>query len=260
MQRAEAAAQRQTALAEKQGEPTMRWNTIRDGRLRLALLRGDLASAERLAEETMQIGADAGQPDAYMIYGGQLQRIRLYQGRGGKPRLSYRSRGWPPTPPSRALRAGLAQVLCSAARTAPRTPRRSSPMRHVDGFEHVGRDTPPVVDARAVCRGRGDGGRDRGGGRAGLTCSSRGQGSSCATASFPYGHVRSYLGLLAATLGWDERADEHFRALTPSSMRPTRCGFGRPAPASAGLRRWQRGGDLAVRARFKPPRDARPLT
>ena len=25
-----------------------------------------------------------------------------------------------------------------------------------------------------------------------------------------YGHARTYLGLLAATLGWDDRADEHF--------------------------------------------------
>ena len=52
----------------------MRWNTTLDG-AGLALLRGDLAGAERLAEETLQIGADAGQPDAHMVYGGSSRRF-----------------------------------------------------------------------------------------------------------------------------------------------------------------------------------------
>src|SRR5436309_890930 len=76
----------------------------------LALLRGGLGSAETLAGEAIQIGADAGQSDAYMLYGGQLQEIRLYQGRGGEL-IELLEQGVAANPGIPAWRAALAQTL-----------------------------------------------------------------------------------------------------------------------------------------------------
>ena len=46
------------------------------------LLRGDLAAAERFAERAFQIGQEAGEPDAILIYGIQLSFVIRAQGRG----------------------------------------------------------------------------------------------------------------------------------------------------------------------------------
>ena len=100
----------------------------------LALLRGDLASAERLAEETMQIGADAGQPDAHMIYGAQLQEIRLYQGRSGEL-IELLEQGVTANPAIPAWRAALAQALCWLGRTEQAAAIVTDAA--ADGFEHV---------------------------------------------------------------------------------------------------------------------------
>src|SRR4029077_2865418 len=133
VQRAEAAAQRQTAIAEKRCEPTMRWNA-NEMTACLALLRGDLASAERLAGETMQIGADAGQPDASMIYGAQLQEIRLYQGRSGEL-IELLEQGAAANPAIPAWRGALAQALCWLGRTEQAAAIVTDAA--ADGFEHV---------------------------------------------------------------------------------------------------------------------------
>ena len=85
LERAAAAAERMAALSE-QGEPSMRWNATFAGGAAQALLRGDLARAEELAEEALRIGSEADQHDARLIYGAQLTRIRVYQGRGGGAR------------------------------------------------------------------------------------------------------------------------------------------------------------------------------
>ena len=46
-----------------------------------AFLRGDLDSAERLAEQTLELGVRGGQPDAALYYGVILLMIRMEQGR-----------------------------------------------------------------------------------------------------------------------------------------------------------------------------------
>ena len=116
LERAELAAGRLRAIAEELGEPTLRWFATFYGAC-LALLHGDLAEAERLAEDALQIGSDAGQPDALMVYGAQLSVIRVYQGRGEKivelvketASANPRIPGW---------RAALAQIYCWVGRTA----------------------------------------------------------------------------------------------------------------------------------------------
>ena len=206
VQRAEAAAQRQTALAEKQGEPTMRWNTNEMAAC-LALLRGDLASAERLAEETMQIGADAGQPDAYMIYGGQLQEIRLYQGRSGEL-IELLEQGAAANPGIPAWRAALAQALCWLGKTEQAAAIVTDAA--ADGFEHVRWDiirlsTLAMYAEVAALAGVSD--------AAGVLYEliEPWADQVAWTGAITYGHASTYLGLLAATLRRHELADEHFR-------------------------------------------------
>jgi hypothetical protein len=61
-------------------EPVRLWNLALDVVID-PILDGDLAEAERLAEVALAIGLDIGQPDAFVVYGGQIANIRHHQGR-----------------------------------------------------------------------------------------------------------------------------------------------------------------------------------
>lgn len=50
----------------------------------LAIIDGDLGAAERAAEVALDVGLEAGQPDALGTFGAQLVNIRLHQGRFGE--------------------------------------------------------------------------------------------------------------------------------------------------------------------------------
>lgn len=56
-----------------------RWTHAYDMAVR-ALLSGDLAEAERLATDALNLGTETGQPDAFTIYGAQLLNVRVRQG------------------------------------------------------------------------------------------------------------------------------------------------------------------------------------
>jgi hypothetical protein len=56
------------------------WSVAMD-RVIDAVLRGDLAEAERLADAAFTLGSETGQPDAFGIYGAQIVGIRNHQGR-----------------------------------------------------------------------------------------------------------------------------------------------------------------------------------
>src|SRR5947209_11441549 len=79
--RAEAAFEREHEAAVQLGEPTAKWFATFP-RAGYAHMRGDLEQAERLAEEALQIGQEAGEPDAIMFYGAVLTEVRVRQGRG----------------------------------------------------------------------------------------------------------------------------------------------------------------------------------
>jgi len=71
---------KQTALADRIGQPTLRWfSTVYQSAA--ALLSGDAQRAEALAELSLQIGTDTGQPDASSWYDGLMQPIRWHLGR-----------------------------------------------------------------------------------------------------------------------------------------------------------------------------------
>ena len=80
LSRAEQELARTKAISVELGQPVLRWfATYNESTLRY--LRGDLEAAERIAGEALQIGTDAAQPDALMVYGGAISRIRVAQDR-----------------------------------------------------------------------------------------------------------------------------------------------------------------------------------
>jgi hypothetical protein len=202
--RAFAALERMQAIAEQTRQPTQRWNA---GFMASAMmvLRGDLEAGERVGEDALRIGQEAGHADAAMIYGGNLVACRMFQGRGAEvvgliEQMVANNPGVP------AWEAALGYTYCLID-------------RHAEGAD---------VLARAAAR-RFDLPRD--------------QNQSCGWAMYadtaaqtrsveaaamlyellePYadqffsgggvnfGHARLSLALLDATLGRHEQADAHF--------------------------------------------------
>ncbi len=205
--RAEAALGRLRAIADEIGEPTLRWFAA-FYRACLAHLHGDLAEAERLAEEALQIGSDAGQPDALMIYGGQLAQIRPYQGRGEKvvELVKESVRAYPGLP---GWSAYLAQLYCWVGRTADAATILEAAAE--DGFAHLPHDEVRALALAAYAEVASQVGA-RNAAAALYELLEPWANQILWNGGVTFGHVRMYLGLLAATLGLDERADEHFAA------------------------------------------------
>jgi class 3 adenylate cyclase len=202
--RAETAMVRERALAEKLGQPTLRWFTLYMDAC-LALLRGDLTEAERLAGDGAQAGNEGGQPDAFMIYGSQLAVIRLYQGRGEEliPLVEQNAKANPGLP---VWQSGLAQLYCWAGRTAEATPiiERAA----TDRFAHVPHDfiratTLAIYADAAALTGVREAAEPL------YELMEPLAEQIVWNGAITYGDARTYLGLLAATLGWDECADQH---------------------------------------------------
>jgi len=66
-------------LVERLDQPVLRWTYLFIRAWR-ALMAGDTDVADRFALESFQIGTDSGQPDAFVMYGGQLISIGLQRG------------------------------------------------------------------------------------------------------------------------------------------------------------------------------------
>src|SRR5262249_42170752 len=98
-------------IAEELGQPTLQWFVG----LRTAgweLMHGDLVAGERAAERTLQIGQEAGQPDALSIYGAHLTYARTDQGRAPEIiEMLEQSGGARPGRWGLARRSGLRLVL-----------------------------------------------------------------------------------------------------------------------------------------------------
>jgi class 3 adenylate cyclase/tetratricopeptide (TPR) repeat protein len=72
-----------TRLAAEVGQPILKWTDAAQ-RGWSVLLAGDAELADALVTESLQVGLETGQPDAFPIYGGQLFCIRWHQGRLGE--------------------------------------------------------------------------------------------------------------------------------------------------------------------------------
>jgi class 3 adenylate cyclase/tetratricopeptide (TPR) repeat protein len=70
-------------IAERLGQPTVRWMTLIIQATR-ATLAGDSEEAERLAFAALELGTATGQPDSASLFGAQLANIRSMQGRGNE--------------------------------------------------------------------------------------------------------------------------------------------------------------------------------
>jgi hypothetical protein len=126
---ADAALERLQAIAEQTRQPTQTWNA---GFLAAAVMciRGELEAAERLAEQALGLGQDAGRPDAVLIYGSAIVANRLVQGRGAEviALIEQTVTEYPGVPAWDAVR-GYTYCLSTAARKARRylrAPRRST--------------------------------------------------------------------------------------------------------------------------------------
>jgi DNA-binding SARP family transcriptional activator len=99
---AELHIERQHRLAVNLRQPILRWYDL-VLRAKRELITGSLAEADRLALEAFEVGQEAGQPDAFHLFAGQLFAIRMHQGRldelaaalAGAPPRAGRSRTVP---------------------------------------------------------------------------------------------------------------------------------------------------------------------
>lgn len=99
-------------LVEKLGDPVLRWEVAYRAASQ-AMLHGDLAEAEQLAETALEIGIATGQPDAVTFYGIQLMEVRYMQGRYGEL-LSLVTDAVRDNPAIPALQAAWAEVSLHA--------------------------------------------------------------------------------------------------------------------------------------------------
>jgi len=202
--RAQATGESARRIASELAQPSLKWFATFQ-HAGLELLCGDLAAAERIAERAFQIGQEAGEPDAILIYGIQLSFARRAQGRGEEIIAALEQRA-SATPGIVAVRTGLAWTLCWLDRRS----EAAAILKEAasDRFEHI---LPGVNELTALV----------------LYADVAAQTGDCDAASIlheliepwadqiawngvaAYGHARMYLGLLATILGKHEHADQH---------------------------------------------------
>ena len=165
-----------------------------------------MQAGERLAEQALQIGQEAGEPDAAMSYGGILILNRMYQGKGAEViALLEQTTANVPGMPAWEAALGLACCWIDRRPDGAQVLARAAEQR----FEHLRFDQNQTI------------------GLAMYADTAAQTGSAEAAAMLyellePYadqfvwngraslGHARVCLALLAATLGRHEQADAHF--------------------------------------------------
>jgi hypothetical protein len=195
------------ALTEDLGQPRLRWHATHYAS-GLAQLSGELEEAERLAECAVQFGEQAGEPDALMIYAGQIGTIRVEQGPapGIIELLEQATEANPGIP---GFEAGLCVTLCYVGREAEAAARleRAAALRFTDVPLNQTYSTALVMWARTAAD------VDSEEAAAALFDLIEPWGDGLVwNGATGYGAAASYLGMLAATLGRHERADEYFAA------------------------------------------------
>ena len=205
--RTQAVVNRQQELAAALDQPTLSWVTAVATAAR-ALTHGDLGAAERLARSALEAGTAAGQRDALQVFGEQRALIRFYERRDGNEQLIELGRRgaaayprmavWPASVAAYEAYFGDPEAAAALVSDAVKS-----------GLEQVGWDTLRLVTlafyadaaARIGAIGAAPLIHD-------LLAPWSDQfiwGGAC-----PYGHVRLWLGVLAAMQGRDAEADTHF--------------------------------------------------
>ena len=205
LERAKVALEQLQLIAHELDQPTMKWFATYST-AGWELMHGDLVAGERLFESAFQIGQEAGQPDAVLVYAAALQQARTYQGRAQEV-IEMMEQSVSAYPAIAAWRAGLAVDACAISIEEPR-PRRSSSMAASDRFEHIAPDSATLTALALYAD-------------AAVQTDSSGPASILYELIEPwadqivwngvigYGHARMWLGLLAACIGDHEQADQH---------------------------------------------------
>jgi class 3 adenylate cyclase len=194
------------ALAQELDRPTFWWLlTFSQAAWKLAC--GNLVAGEELSRRGFEIGRDAGQPDAFVALGSQLAFVRRYQGRAGEiiGAVKESSEGIADL----AWRGGPAWMLCALDRRA--EARQLLEQLEVEGFEQLTNATANALVALAMYA------------EVAVETGSSSAANSLYGLMEPwadqfiwngmcgYGHMRMWLGLLAAALGEHRRADEQLQ-------------------------------------------------
>jgi class 3 adenylate cyclase/tetratricopeptide (TPR) repeat protein len=204
LERAKLALERLQLLAHELDQPTFNWFATYNTAC-WELMHGDLVAGERLFESALQIGQEAGQPDAVFVYAAALQQARTYQGRAQEV-IAMMEQSVSAYPAIAAWRAGLASMLGYLDRGAEAA--KILEQAASDRFEHIAPDAATLTALALYADA------------AALTGSS-GPASILYELIEPwadqivwngvigYGHARMWLGLLAACIGDHEQADQH---------------------------------------------------
>ena len=204
LERAKLALEQPQLIAHELDQPTLKWfatfNTAG-----WELMHGDLVAGERLFESALQIGQEAGQPDAVFVYAAALQQARTYQGRAQEV-VEMMEQSVSAYPAIAAWRAGLASMLGYLDRGAEAA--KILEQAASDRFEHIAPNSATLTALALYAD-------------AAVLTDSSGPASILYELIEPwadqvvwngvigYGHARMWLGLLAACIGDHEQADEH---------------------------------------------------
>ncbi|MEA2368825.1 MAG: hypothetical protein QOH38_1543 [Thermoleophilaceae bacterium] len=194
------------ALADEFGQPVLRWFATYIA-ASIRMVEGDLEGSERLAEEAFRIGSEAGQPDAAMVYGAEITPIRTAQDRAEEfiPLFEEAMAANPGLPVWRAALAN-AQAMAGRRDEAAAILAEDASRRFANVPYDQARVSALALYASAAFEVRHPE-------AAGILYEQiepfadfvvyNGANSYC--------QARTYLGMMAAVLGQDDLADEHFR-------------------------------------------------
>jgi class 3 adenylate cyclase len=207
LRRAAEASAQLMARVDELGQPGLRWHATYYA-AGLAQLRGDLAEADRLAEAAARLGERAAEPDTIVVYVSQICPLRSEQGRAGEI-VELLERALAETPGIPALEAGLAWILCDLGRLGDAAARLE---RAADaGFATMPRDQVYSTALATWARTAADVGSERAAARL-YDLIKPWRDLVVWNGTTGYGSAEAYLGMLAATLGAHDRAEEHFAA------------------------------------------------
>jgi class 3 adenylate cyclase len=196
------------ARTDELGQPGLRWHATYYA-AGLAQVSGDLDEADRLAEAAMALGRQAGEEqDAIVVYVGTVCVVRVEQGRAEEI-VEMLEQAVAHNPGIPAFEAGLSSTLCEVGRVpeaAVRLERAAA-----TGFAAVPRDQVYSTALATWARTAADVGSERAAAPL-YDLIEPWREQMVWNGSHGFGSAESYLGMLAATLGAHERANEHFAA------------------------------------------------
>ena len=214
MARAAEASTLLLALTEELGQPRLRWHATYYA-AGLAQMRGDLTRADELAESAFRLAQRDGEPDALVVYFGQIGALRSEQGRPEEvvDMLEQAVAGNPGIP---AFEAGLGAILCDLGRVEEAAAMLERARER--GFAAVPKDQVCSTALTAWARVAADVGAQPAAEEL-FELIEPWCDLLVWNGSTGYGAAESYLGCLAATLGAHDRAHEHHAAASALHQR-----------------------------------------